>query len=121
MALPSDQQKDICLICKFYEVYWGQQLNWQRVVTVNTLQDLLTLLIPSRTTTVEKTWTSSAKERYCPPPHPNPPHVSHGNMYARAKERYYPPPHPKPQTKKRRKCAFRCVEMVKIYKKALPL
>ena len=29
-----------------------------------------------------------------PPPHPNPPHVKHGNMYARATQRYYPPTRP---------------------------
>ena len=29
-----------------------------------------------------------------PSPHPNPPHVKHGNMYARATQRYYPPTRP---------------------------
>ena len=80
------------------QILWGllgQQLNWQGVVAVKTLQDLLTLLIPSRKTTFEKTRTPSAKERCCPAPHPSPPPLTWQHVCA-CQGTLFPPTPPQP-------------------------
>ena len=79
---------------------WWHRLNWRRVVTVKALQDLLTLLIPSHITTVQKTWTASAEERHYPPAPLQPlPHTS--NMATCMSVRVVPHPTPNPPIHKK--------------------